>query len=127
MNAGNTIDQINQMMVPFFEDEMLKLKLLKPEDISSQDAQKPAFKKYFMHGISHHLGLDVHDTGSKQEPLVPGMVITCEPGLYIREEGIGIRLENDILITEKGNINLSSKIPIEADDIEELMATKRKH
>lgn len=124
IKPGNTIEKINQQMVPFFEEEMLKLKLLKQEDINNQNAESPAYKKYFMHGISHYLGLDVHDVGSKLDPLVPGMVITCEPGLYIREEGIGIRLENDILITENGNINLSSAIPIQADEVEELMARR---
>ena len=78
----------------------------------------PLYLKYFMHGISHPLGLDVHDVGSKYEPFKPGMVVTCEPGLYIEEENIGIRIENDILITENGPVDLMIDIPIEVDEIE---------
>jgi Xaa-Pro aminopeptidase len=78
--------------------------------------------KYFMHGISHFLGLDVHDVGSRLQTLEPGMVLTLEPGIYIREEGIGIRLENDILITDDKPIDLMQEIPIEAEEIEELMS-----
>ena len=118
---GTTIEKINQQLVPFFEEEMIKLGLLTKNEIANQDPEKPTYKKYFMHGIGHFLGLDVHDVGQKQDIIMPGMVITCEPGLYIREEGIGIRLENDILITEKGIINLTESIPIQPDEIEELM------
>jgi Xaa-Pro aminopeptidase len=122
MKPGTTIDKINQEMVPFFEAEMLALNLLTENDIKNQNPEKPAYKKYFMHGIGHFLGLDVHDVGKKSDILMPGMIITCEPGLYIREEKIGIRLENDILITKNGCVNLSLDIPIHPDEIEELMA-----
>jgi Xaa-Pro aminopeptidase len=81
----------------------------------------PAYKKYFMHGTSHFIGLDVHDVGLWTEPIEAGMAFTVEPGIYIREENLGIRLENDIIITEDGFIDLMKDIPIEADEIEELM------
>jgi Xaa-Pro aminopeptidase len=122
IKPGTTIEKINQEIAPFFEEEMISLGLLARPDIEKQDTEKPLFKKYFMHGISHYLGLDVHDVGNKTDLLVPGMIITCEPGLYIREENLGIRLENDILLTEHGNINLTAGIPIQPDDIEKLMA-----
>jgi Xaa-Pro aminopeptidase len=78
-----------------------------------------------MHGTSHHLGLDVHDYGRADIPIQPGMVFTCEPGIYIREEGIGIRLENDFVVTETGQIDLMADIPIEAEEIEDLMNAGR--
>ena len=87
----------------------------------NQDPAKPLYKKYFMHGTSHHLGLDVHDVGNRFRPFEPGMVFTCEPGIYIREESIGIRLENDFLVTPHGPRDLMKNIPIEASDIEQLM------
>jgi Xaa-Pro aminopeptidase len=79
------------------------------------------YKKYFPHGLSHFMGLDVHDPGSRQVKFKPGMVLTCEPGIYIPEEGMGIRLENDLLVTEKGNEDLMEAIPLEAEEIESLM------
>jgi len=80
--------------------------------------------KYFMHGTSHPIGLDVHDVGSKYDPLEPGMVLTCEPGLYIREENCGIRIENNILVTQKGPVNLTEHIPVKVKEIEDLMNNK---
>lgn len=106
------------------QDELIKLGLITHEDIERQDPANPAFKKYFMHGVSHFIGLDVHDVGIWTEPIEAGMVFTIEPGIYIRDENIGIRLENDYVIGEKGNFNLMANIPIEADDIEALMAEK---
>ena len=103
------------------EGELLGLGLLSRQDIENQNPDWPAYKKYFMHGTSHFLGLDVHDVGSKYRRFEPGMVFTCEPGIYIPEEGLGIRLENNILITENGNEDLMADIPIEAGDIEALM------
>lgn len=103
------------------EKELIDLGLLKTADIKNQNPDYPASMKYYPHNVSHSLGLDVHDVGYFYEPLKPGMVLTCEPGIYIREEGFGIRLENNILITEKGNTDLFETIPIEADEIEELM------
>ena len=83
------------------------------------------WKKYFMHGTSHSLGLDVHDPFDRTQPFQAGMVLTCEPAIYIPEEGIGIRLENDILITEEGPVDLLEDIPIEAEEIEEIMESNR--
>jgi len=105
-------------------DELLTLNLLKPADVRKQTPDKPACKKHFMHGIGHPLGLDVHDVGHLSEPFAPGWVLTVEPGIYIPEEGFGIRLENDILITTEEPIDLMADIPIEADEIEELMNRK---
>ncbi len=121
ISKGKTLREIQQAMIPFFEEAMLELNLLTEEEIKEKEGtNEPAYKKFFMHGISHFLGLDVHDVGSKDEPLLPGMVITCEPALYIPEENIGIRLENDLLITENGVINLSDSIPILPEEIEAL-------
>jgi len=79
------------------------------------------YKKYFMHGTSHHLGLDVHDLGNRYRKFEAGMVFTCEPGIYIPEENLGIRIEDDVVITEKGIVNLMGNIPIEVEEIESLM------
>ena len=103
------------------EKEMIGLGLFGSEDVSKQDPDKPLFTKYFMHGVSHFLGLDVHDVGSKFEPFCPGMVLTFEPGLYIREEKMGIRLENNYLITDGEPVDLTAGIPVEAEEIEEMM------
>jgi len=111
-------------MAKLIEAELIKLRLISPEEIANQDPQNPAYKKYFMHGTAHHLGLDVHDVGLYSRPFEKGMVLTCEPGIYIREEGIGCRLENDYLLTEEGNINLSEEMPIEIKDIEHLLNNK---
>jgi Xaa-Pro aminopeptidase len=87
----------------------------------------PAYKKYFMHGTSHFLGLDVHDVGDRYQPMQAGMVFTCEPGIYIPEEGLGIRLENDILVTSKDPVDLMAAIPLEVEEIEELMREAHHH
>ncbi|HJN06726.1 MAG TPA: M24B family metallopeptidase, partial [Bacteroidales bacterium] len=118
---GNTINKINDKVDKLMEKEMLKLGLFTKEEIQKQDKEKPLYKKYFMHGTAHFLGLDVHDVGGKDEVLQPGMVLTCEPGLYIREENIGIRIENDLLITKGEPIDLMKDIPIEINEIEGLM------
>lgn len=111
-------------MAKLIEIELVKLGLITLEEIANQDLDNPVYKKYFMHGTAHHLGLDVHDVGLYSRPFEKGMVLTCEPGIYIREEGIGCRLENDYLLTEDGNINLSQAMPIEIDEIEQLINTK---
>ncbi|GIV37251.1 MAG: Xaa-Pro aminopeptidase [Cyclobacteriaceae bacterium] len=106
------------------EAELLRLKLLDKTDIKNQNPDKPACMKYFMHGTGHHLGLDVHDTGNMFDKIKEGMVWTVEPGIYIREEGLGIRLENNVVITRNGLTDLMRDIPIEAEEIEELMNSK---
>ncbi|MCP5517747.1 MAG: aminopeptidase P family protein [Verrucomicrobiales bacterium] len=103
------------------QEELLRLGLLKPRDIKRQDPDKPAMKRYFMHGLGHPIGLDVHDVGFLSEPFAPGWVLTVEPGIYIPEEGFGIRLENDVLVTRDGPVDLMADIPIEAGEIEDLM------
>jgi Xaa-Pro aminopeptidase len=111
-------------VVEMVEKELVDLKLLDAQEVKKQGPEKLLVKKYFMHGTSHHLGLDVHDVAPPNEPFAEGMVFTIEPGIYIREEGIGIRLENNIVIGRNGNTDLMAGIPIEADEIEELMAGK---
>jgi Xaa-Pro aminopeptidase len=118
---GNSLDQYHAFVGTVMENELIGLGLLNEADVRNQDPDKPLYKKYFMHGTSHFLGLDVHDVGSKYRPFEEGMVFTCEPGIYIREEGIGIRLENDILVTRSGPVDLMKDIPLEAEDIERLM------
>lgn len=107
------------------EAELIKLKLIDSTDIKNQNPDWPAYKKYFMHGTSHFLGLDTHDVGLWNEPIKASMVFTCEPGIYIREEGLGIRIEDNLVIREDGPaFNLMRDIPIEADHIEEIMNSK---
>ncbi|HXB12167.1 MAG TPA: Xaa-Pro aminopeptidase [Bacteroidia bacterium] len=118
---GNTFEKYNAAIAKMMEEEMVKLNLLKASDIKKQDPKNPLFRQYFMHGTSHFLGLDVHDVGSMQIPFEAGMVFTCEPGIYIPKEKLGVRIENDILITDKGNVDLMQNIPIEAEEIEDLM------
>lgn len=123
--VGNVIPKYHEEVGKLMEQELIGLGLLKAEDVKKQDPKQPLYKKYFMHGTSHFLGLDVHDIGNRYEPMQAGMVFTCEPGIYIPEENLGIRIENDILITAKGPVDLMANIPIEADEIEDLMAKQR--
>ena len=102
-------------------EELLKLGLLKPSQVKKQDPENPACRKYYMHGLGHPLGLDVHDVGDMNVPFAPGTVLTVEPGIYIPDEGFGVRLEDDIVVTENGPVNLMEKIPIEANEIESIM------
>ncbi len=106
------------------ERELVGLGLISMDDIKKQNPNWPAYKKYFMHGTSHFLGIDVHDVGMRYEPMRAGMTFSCEPGIYIPKEGIGIRLENEILITKEGCIDLMDHITIEAEAIEEYMSSK---
>ena len=122
LTPGNTIEKYHVEVGKIMEEELIGLGLLNKAEVSNQNPESPLYKKYFMHGTSHFLGLDVHDIGNRYEPMKAGMVFTCEPGIYIPEEGLGIRLENDILITDKGPVDLMATIPLEADEIESLMA-----
>ena len=108
------------------ERELVDLGLLTLKEIKKQDPEKPAFKKYFMHGLGHPLGLDVHDVGYTTRPIQTGWVMTVEPAIYIREENMAVRLENDVLVTEDGTHDLMADIPLEPDDIEALMQKRRK-
>jgi Xaa-Pro aminopeptidase len=118
---GTTLEEYHKEVGKFMESELLGLGLISRDDIEKQDKNWPAYKKYFMHGTSHHLGLDVHDIMFRYDPFRAGNLVTCEPGIYIPEENLGIRIENDILITDNGPVDLFKNIPIEAEEIEELM------
>ena len=107
-------------------EELLELELLKPRDVKKQDTDSPAVKKYFMHGLGHPIGLDVYDVGDTTQPMKAGWVMTVEPGIYIPEEGFAVRLENTVAVSDRGPVNLMADIPIEADEIEEAMASRRK-
>ena len=110
-------DEVGKIMTA----ELISLGLLDKHDVEKQDPKMPAYKKYFMHGTSHHLGLDVHDFASRYKPFEVGNILTCEPGIYIPQENLGIRLENNILITNGGNVDLMADIPIDGDEIESIM------
>ncbi|MDW8157730.1 MAG: aminopeptidase P N-terminal domain-containing protein [Bacteroidia bacterium] len=120
---GNQLETYTQEVGAFMQEELKQLGLLTEKDIQNASPSSPAYKKYFPHGVSHHLGLVTHDNSLRFTPFAPGMVLTCEPGIYIPEEGIGIRLENDILITENGPQDLMEMIPMHWEAIENLMNT----
>jgi Xaa-Pro aminopeptidase len=120
--AGKVVRDWQRESWDMMNEELLKLDLLKASDIKKQDPDNPACRKYFMHGLGHPMGLDVHDVGFTTEPMAAGWVMTVEPGIYIPEENIGIRLENDILITAEGQIDLMADIPVEVEEIEALMS-----
>jgi Xaa-Pro aminopeptidase len=121
LRPGTMFNEYNKEVGRIMELELIKLGLLDKHDVQKQEPNNPLFKKYFMHGTSHYLGLDVHDVGRMDQPMQAGMVFTCEPGIYILKEELGIRLENDILVTENGPDDLMKNIPIEIEEIEELM------
>jgi Xaa-Pro aminopeptidase len=120
---GNTIDKLHAEVCKIMEKEMIGLGLFTAEEVKNQNASKPMYFKYFMHGTSHFIGLDVHDVGTRQLEFKKGMVLSCEPGLYIEEENIGIRIENDIMVDDIP-VDLMKNIPIEADEIERIMACR---
>jgi len=119
---GTLLHEYQKKVGLLMEKELLYLGLITQDDIDNQSLDHPVYKKFFMHGTSHFLGLDVHDVGFFTKPIRAGMVFTCEPGIYIPEENLGIRIENDILVTEDGPVDLMANIPIEADEIEALMS-----
>ncbi|MFM2296862.1 MAG: hypothetical protein RL117_569 [Verrucomicrobiota bacterium] len=121
LRPGNTPMEYQKQVVEIMEKELVDLKLIDMKEAKNQGPDKPLVRKYFMHGTSHHLGLDVHDVCPPHQPYDVGMVFTIEPGIYIREENMGIRLENDVVIGAESNFDLMGKIPIEADEIEDLM------
>ena len=121
--SGTHIDAYHKEVMKVMEGELMGLKLLTKHDIKKQDPANPALKKYFPHGTSHFMGLDVHDEGHRFVTFRPGMILSCEPGIYILDEGIGVRIENDILITENGPVDLTADVPVEVEEIEELIHT----
>jgi Xaa-Pro aminopeptidase len=121
LKPGNTIDAYHTEVGKIMEAELIRLGVVDPAEVKNQSKDEPLYKKFFPHGASHHLGLDVHDYGDKYRKFEPGMVFTCEPGIYIKDEAIGVRIENNILITENEPLDLTESIPREADEIESLM------
>lgn len=121
INYADYIGLVNKNM----EQELVKIGLITKQDIKNQDPANPAYRKYFYHGIGHHLGLDVHDVGTRNTPVKEGMLFTIEPGIYIEEEGIGIRIENNYWLTKNGNIDLFKGIPISVEEIEQAMKKKK--
>jgi Xaa-Pro aminopeptidase len=121
LRPGNTPMEYQKQVIELMERELVGLGLFTAKEASEQGPDKALVKKYFMHGTSHHLGLDVHDVAPPHEPFADGMVFTIEPGIYIREEALGVRLENDFVIGKDRNFDLMGKIPIEVEEIEQLM------
>jgi Xaa-Pro aminopeptidase len=122
LKPGVLLNNYHKQVGNLMEEQLLQLNLISKSDIKKQDPNWPAYKKYFMHGTSHYIGLDTHDVGSWVNPIKKNMVFTVEPGIYIPEENLGIRLEDDVVVQEKGEpFNLMRNIPIEAEEIEDLM------
>lgn len=123
LRPGTLLMEYHETVGRIMEKELVDLGLISTKDIRDEDPNWPAYKKYFMHGTSHFLGIDVHDSGMRYEPMQAGNLFTCEPGIYIKEEGIGVRIENNIVIQENGYIDLMDEVnmPIEVEEIEEIM------
>jgi Xaa-Pro aminopeptidase len=119
--AGTIWNEYHDEVGRIMEAELIGLGLLDKQAVSKQNPAAPLYKKYFMHGTSHHLGIDVHDFASRYKAFEVGNILTCEPGIYIPEEGLGIRIENNILITKNGNIDLMADIPVEVEELEDIM------
>lgn len=122
MVPGVLTRDLRRLTERYVAEECVELGLLQPQDLQIDDPDRLPVKKYFMHGVAHPLGLDVHDVGMTWKPVQAGWVLTCEPGIYIREEGFGVRLENNVLVTPTGPVDLMADIPIEAAEIEAIMA-----
>lgn len=123
MKPGKTINEIHGQVCEMWKEEHIKLGLYTQKDFDGHQGEHPLWFRYYMHGTSHFIGLDLHDAGTRETVLEPGMVLSCEPAIYIAEEGMGIRLENDILITENGCEDLMEEIPLDPEDILDLMHT----
>lgn len=123
LKPGVYLDDYHKQVGELMTKELIDLKLLTSEEVKNQDPDWPAYKKYFMHGTSHYIGLDTHDVGLWTEPIKEGMIFTVEPGIYLPEEGLGIRIEDDLIITADGYENLTAGIPKEIDEIEAFMAS----
>lgn len=121
MRPGIMMEHYSIEVGRYIQGKLVDLKLLDQTDIKNENPDWPAYKKYFMHGTSHHLGLDVHDLGDRYAAMAEGMVFTVEPGIYIPEEGLGIRLENDVVVTSDEPKDLMASIPLHADEIETIM------
>jgi Xaa-Pro aminopeptidase len=121
LKPGITLTDYTDKVAEEATKTFLKLGILADADVKNEDKENRAYRKYLYHGISHHLGIDVHDLGTRTEPLEPGMLLTVEPGIYIEQEQMGIRIENNVWITESGNKDLMEKIPITVEEIEALM------
>ena len=124
LRPGNRQLDYQKQVIELMEAELIGLGLFTAQQAKEQTPDKPLLRKYFMHGTSHHLGLDVHDVCTPHEIFTEGMVFTIEPGIYIREENLGCRIENDVILGKEKNFDLMSKIPIEAEEIEDLMNRK---
>jgi Xaa-Pro aminopeptidase len=121
LKPGISINEYTEKVGDEATKQFLKIGLLKEQDVKNEDPENRAYRKYLYHGISHHLGIDVHDLGTRSEPITEGMLFTVEPGIYIEEEKMGIRIENNIWITKDGHIDLFEGIPITVDEIEAAM------
>jgi Xaa-Pro aminopeptidase len=121
LKPGITLVDYHRQMGERATEVFVGIGLLTEAEVRKQTPESPAYSKYMYHGVSHHLGIDVHDLGPRNEPLKEGMVLTVEPGVYIAEEAMGIRIENDVWIRAEGNLDLMERVPITADEIEGLM------
>lgn len=124
LRPGNFLKEYHRLVGECMQEELLSLGLITKEDVNKSDKKMPAYRKYFMHGTSHFIGLDVHDYGLWREPIRENMAFTIEPGIYIPDEGFGIRLEDNYVIGEKENLNLMKSIPIQTEEIESLILSE---